>query len=893
MNFAAVAREALLNRFAPPSVLVDESLTVLHYNGPIDAFLAQPGGRPTHDLIAMARPGLVRPLRIAAHKAMQNGGTVTAAGHVSRGGARISVRIEASKLAAGYSESSLLVSFLEEAATALPDAGESSDLGEEDEIKRLRSELRNTQDDASIKNEELLVSNEEIVSMNEELQSTNEELESSKEELQSLNEELTTINAQLKDKVEELQLRTTDLDNLLNSTEVATLFLDTNRRIRWYAPSMSSLMSLTPTDLGRPIGDLSRKFHDPAFDLDIEDVPRTLTPREQEVQSGDGRWFIRRIAPYRIGTDRIDGLVVTLIEITARRSAELAAGAAGAFAHSIVETVSEPLVVLDAGLQVRSANPAYFQAFRGDPAATVGRHVAEIGAGALGNSELIQALQRVLEGGEPIEAFEIVAQFAGIGRRIVMISARRIADQHLVLLTLDDVTSRRAAEETARQLSMTDNLTGLPNRALFRDRLNHALAQARRSKSLVAVMLFDLDHFKDVNDTLGHSLGDALLVEVSARFRACVREADTVARLGGDEFVFLLPGITSPLDASTIAEKALAVLEPGIMLDDNEVHISASCGISIYRPSDAASDAASDPERLLREADLALYRVKAEGRHATRFHSPDLTAAVSERKQLERDMRVGLGQGEFQVHYQPQISLADNKLIGMEALLRWTSKTRGSVSPAVFVPVAESSGLIVELGAWVMNVVCGQIKTWRSAGLHVPPVAINISYVQWARGKLDLEVPILLRKHGLTTSNLEMEVTEGVFFSTEETAALAVLQRLHASRVSIAIDDFGTGYSSLGQLRKLPIDKVKIDRSFIDRLGSDKDSESIVRAAIALAHAMGMSVVAEGVETPAQLDFLREAGCEFAQGYLLGRPEPASSLVTRLAGDWRSPTRPG
>jgi diguanylate cyclase (GGDEF)-like protein len=430
-------------------------------------------------------------------------------------------------------------------------------------------------------------------------------------------------------------------------------------------------------------------------------------------------------------------------------------------------------------------------------------------------------------------------------------------------------------EERTRHLALHDALTGLPNRTLFHDRLQRALAEAERYGRQAGLLLLDLDQFKDINDMLGHTAGDQLLVEVARRLDACVRASDTVARLGGDEFALILTEMRRPEDAAAVARKAMQVLARPFRLDRQEMHATTSLGIAIG-PTDGG-----DPSELLRAADMALYRAKAEGRNTFRFYAAEMSAQVEARKELEGDLRRALERGELMLEFQPQCELGAGRIVGAEALARWRHPRLGPVPPAEFIPLAESSGLIVPLGAWVLREACRQTRFWRDAGLPHLPMAVNLSLAQCRAGDLAKSTRRVLRASGLEPGALELEVTESLFFSPAN-GHLDDLYRLHTQGVRVSIDDFGTGYSSLGRLRQLPVDQIKIDRSFVAGLGHSPDAEAIVCAVIRLARSLGLRVVAEGVETDAQCAFLREEGCDAAQGFHIARPMPPSDFATLL-----------
>ena len=371
----------------------------------------------------------------------------------------------------------------------------------------------------------------------------------------------------------------------------------------------------------------------------------------------------------------------------------------------------------------------------------------------------------------------------------------------------------RQSQARLRALALYDSLTRLPNRALLRDRLGQVVAQTHRTKRPAALMILDLDHFKDVNDTLGHLTGDRLLTEAARRLTACVREMDTVARLGGDEFALVICELRHPDDAELVARKAIAELAKPFHLEGQDVHVGASAGIAIC-PTDG-----SDPDQLLRHADLALYRAKASGGHAWHYFAPAMAAEVAARKGLERGLRQALQRGDLELHFQPELDLHSGCIRSVEALLRWRHKDRTWISPEKFIPVAETSGLIGPIGAWALCEACHQAKVWRESGLGAVTVAVNVSLTQCRRGDLASTVEKALQEAGLPPHALELEVTESVFLRDEDDAVLADLHRVRAAGVTVAIDDFGTGYSSLARLRMLPVDKIKLDQSFIARLG--------------------------------------------------------------------------
>ena len=466
-----------------------------------------------------------------------------------------------------------------------------------------------------------------------------------------------------------------------------------------------------------------------------------------------------------------------------------------------------------------------------------------------------------------------------VGDRIFSVRLAPVPDAGYANLYGTDVTERREYEDQLRHLANYDTLTGLPNRSLFQDRWQQAITHARLNDGMCAVSLIGLDGFKEIDQAAGKEAGHVLRKMIAQRLPACVPETATVARLGGDVFAIVHAHVEKVSDPADTAQRVFTVLSKPFQLGHDRVEIHASVGMTLF-PSDG-----TDPERLLHLADLAMSRAKADPRrNSYRFYEAGMNEAVQERRDLLRDLREAVARGHLEIHYQPQVSLADNRLIGMEALLRWRHPEKGLISPGHFIPLAEESRLIVPIGLWVLQTACKQNKQWQDAGLERLKVAVNLSSVQFGEAKLVESVASAIQESGLDPQFLELEITESVAMEGAE-KTIATLEALHELGLSLSIDDFGTGYSSLSYLKKFPVKKVKIDRSFVCDLEQDSESAALCHAIVQLGHSLNLQVIAEGVETIEQLRLIRDMGCDQVQGYYYSRPLDVTAFA-RFVKEW-------
>ncbi|MCA0395262.1 MAG: EAL domain-containing protein, partial [Proteobacteria bacterium] len=602
---------------------------------------------------------------------------------------------------------------------------------------------------------------------------------------------------------------------------------------------------------------------------------------ELRINDGHGHWIwvrARGRAVVRDADGRIRRIAGTALNITDTRAAERELR----ISSEVLRSMTEAVAVIDRNFDFVSVNPAFLRMTGYEETDVVGR-----------NSSLLDSLQHDAAFYQHIrDQIRKRGRWNGeIWQRrkdgeefLCQIESSTVYDKNgeliLYVAVLNDITQQKRAEQELRYLANFDTLTNLPNRSLLSERLSRAIVRAHREDNRIAVLFLDLDRFKDVNDSLGHAAGDRILRAAAARLQQTVGMHHTVARLGGDEFTVVLENLDAPEDADRVAREIIMAFEAPLLLDDRrEIAISPSIGISLY------PDHAHVPTELLKQADTAMYQAKAAGRRTFMRYDDAMDVAVRQRATISGALRKVLDRGELRLVFQPRLALSQSRITGVEALLRWRSDEHGEIAPVDFIPMAEESGLILEIGEWVLREACLTLQRWRQHGLHDLTVSVNVSVLQLLRGDFPDVVARMLTDIDLPPSALELELTESVLMANAEHTA-AKLQAFRALGVSLAIDDFGTGYSSLAYLKRLPITTIKIDKAFIGDLTHDPEDAAITSTVITMAHSLGLNVVAEGVETDAQARFLSSQQCDEVQGFWLSPPLDAHACLAFIR-NWR------
>jgi diguanylate cyclase (GGDEF)-like protein/PAS domain S-box-containing protein len=683
------------------------------------------------------------------------------------------------------------------------------------------------------------------------------------------------VNSKLQAAVAESKAVLNEIEQIYRYSPVGLCFIDTNYRYVRINEHMAEMHGLpVSAHIGRTLREVV-----PGIADELMEIFRPVLELGEPVLNVELIGRLANYFPFRSESGEVTGLIGAVTDITDLKQAQLALRQSEERFRTIFDSVNDLIFVRD----FETGALVEFNQRACEMLGYTRDELLKLNLGDLSESKPPYTGQNLLSETQMArsrtpQTFDWRGKTKDGRLFWAEISMRRatFGGREFVLSTAREISRRKEAEGQLKRMAQFDLLTGLANRGVFVAEVGRAIERARRGEHIFAVLYLDLDHFKDVNDTLGHPIGDRLLQSVAERLQANVRAVDTLARFGGDEFALLMADIGDPTDAGVLADQLLQIMVEPFLLDGNQIQSGVSIGIATYEPDVRGAEA------LLAHADVALYRAKSEGRHTYRFFTDAMDAEVRKRVALTSELHAGIAAGELFLTYQPQVDMETSRLVGLEALVRWKHPTRGVLVPGDFLPAAERSGLIVMLGNWVLRSACRQAQQWLEAGIALPPVAINVSALQFkAPRELENEIEKVLAETGLPPSLLEIEMTETALMGTSS-GHDNVVQRLRARGLRIAIDDFGTGYSSLLYLRHFPVDRIKIAQEFVKDIGAQPNDTAIVKAAIGLARELGIGVMAEGVETADQLRLLHEWGCRQAQGFYFAPPMATEEVLPLL-----------
>jgi len=875
------AHERLFKLYTPASLLMTVNGDILELFGDCSPFLAIKGGKADFNAFNLIKPPFRAELRAYAQRVGRT--------HQSATGSVVELpvdgRTQAYQLAVHSLEqpdvdtATLLLVCFQPAPEKTSDGSqnraapgtEAARISElEDEALHHHENLQTVVEELETANEELQSMHEEAQAANEELQASNEELETANEELQASNEELITVNDELSTRTQQLSESSNDLSNVLNSLHQGVLVVDGSLTITRSNAIATQFFDIPPGSKPN-LSTVEMKVTIPDMLNHVGAVLKHGEIGEVEFQKNDGAYFILRLTPYlNENSDVVSGVVLSIIDITTRRAAEEKMRlSASVFEHAI-----EGTMIADANSQIISVNPA-FTRITGYAVEDVVGQPAEMLRPAALSREAQEDLWHTLST-KGVWQGELSSTRKTGEHFTVWLSINALKDESgrvvRYISVFSDITHNKIAQETIHRQATRDALTGLPNRALTLDRLNQMLATYRRNMAMFAVLFMDLDHFKLVNDSLGHAAGDELLVTTAQRIKGALRDTDSVGRMGGDEFIVLLGNLNSAEDIIPIADAILAAVRQPLVVAGHTLQTGASIGITVY-PMDGAT-----PETLLKNADNAMYEAKKNGRNTFSFFTHHMQDEANKRHWIDRELGTAVTTEHLKLYYQPIIQLDTMALAGAEALLRWHHPVRGFIPPESFVPVAEQSGMIGKLSQWVVNTGLEDWATWTGENGTPLSLSFNLSAAQFVvRDHIETIVNLLETSALARENRVLIEITESLKLS-DNAEYVEILNRLRQCGCKIAIDDFGSGYSSLSYLKRMPIDIIKIDKAFVRDITTDVTDAAMVRAILQMAEAFGMKTVAEGVETPEQLAFLQAHGCTYAQGYLFSQPMPYSDF---------------
>ena len=879
------AHDKLFELYAPASLLMTDAGEILELFGDCSPFLAVRKGKADFNAFTLIKPAFRAELRAFGHRVVRNKqSAVCNPVQVVEDGKKRYYRMAVHSAGqSGPGDPDLLLVCFEKVAEKPTgsDAGAGSVIDAERvaelerEIVLNRENLQTVIEELETANEELQSLNEEAQASNEELQASNEELETANEELQASNEELITVNDELGTRTAELSDANSDLSNILNSLYKGLIVVDRNLTVTRYNQVALEFFDIAP--MTRPnLATVSTQTHLPQLLSHVSNVMKKSHVEEfefcREEQRDNRQCFLVRVTPYHDSGRKVPaGVVITITDITEKKQVEEKLR----LSASVFEHASEATVITDAANQIISVNPAFTAITGYGPDEVIGKNPRFLGSGKHSQDFYKQMWDGLLTTGSWAGEIQNRRKNGDVYTEWLSINVLKdengTVNRHIAVFS--DITEAKRAKETIERQASFDTLTGLPNRNLIMDRLGQMLSASRRGGRLFAVMFMDLDHFKAVNDALGHAAGDELLIRVAHRIRDAVRECDSVGRMGGDEFIVLLNDIAHAQDIVPVANKILAELGRPLVVAERTLQTAASIGITVY-PMDGDTG-----ETLLKNADSAMYEAKKNGRNNYCFFTHKMQDEANRRHWIDSELMLALRQGHMELHYQPIVRIASRTVVGAEALLRWNHPAKGYIPPDIFIPVAEQNGMIGKLTDWALDRGIADWEPWSQSTAGAGQVlSFNLSAALFVSREQIEQTLLRLRESTLAEKRqLTVEITESLKLSDNH-EYVELLRDLVKDGCRIAIDDFGTGYSSLSYLKRMPVDIIKIDKSFVHDIATDPADAAMIRAMLQMAAAFGLETVAEGVETAEQLDFLRTHGCTYAQGHLFGKATPLAEF---------------
>ena len=877
--------EQLFNIYAPPSVLITQEGEVIEVFGDCSDYLSIRKGKADFNLFSLIDPAFKAELRAFVHRVAKK----RASAYSMPVKLMAAGKEELVRLAVHYAgdqnkaDSDLLLVSFEKPELPKPQMLDAESTSAEIEVRVTelqqelllnRENLQSVIEELETANEELQALNEEAQASNEELQASNEELETANEELQASNEELTTVNDELGARTSDLSHLNNDLNNVLESIYKGLLVVDSKLMITRFNKKALSFFDI-PQDTSANLATVRTKYEMPELLKCVQQVMARGELVEYEFNDNYQQYFLMRLAPYvdksAAGVD-VSGVVIALLDITEKKEAEEKLK----LSASVFEHAAEATMISDGNNTILTVNPAFTRITGYDLQEVIGKTPRILNSGKQPKEFFKQMWESIVTTGMWKGEVQNKRKNGEIYTEFLSINVLRDIDGKIIrhIAVFSDISDAKKAQEVIERQASYDSLTGLPNRNLIQERLNQQLLHSRRNGLIFAVLFLDLDDFKSINDSLGHGAGDELIIKVGMKLRSMLREVDTVGRLGGDEFIILLNDLASTDDVAYLANKILTELREPLVIAGHTIHTSASIGVTVYPADGDSTDA------LMKNADSAMYQSKHKGRNTYSFFTHQMQDEANKRQWIMSELAIAIKRKQLYVHYQPIIDLATMKVSGAEALLRWKHPQKGMIPPDQFIAIAEQTGLIINIAEWVLNTVLSVADLLQEKFDTNFSLAVNVSMAQFvSHSHMEWMIKRLREFNVSNTNKITIELTESIkLVDNEEYRTL--LSRIKDSGSQIALDDFGTGQSSLSYIKKVPVNIVKIDRSFVSDIATDPNDAAMIQAILQMAKAFDLTTVAEGVENQEQLDFLEKNGCHYAQGFFFSKALPYDEFLT-------------